>query len=385
MLKKSLPKTTEVLIVGAGPAGSTLAYELARMGIQVLLLDKAPFPRRKTCAGGISVRTLRSLLFDPGPVVERVISGISFTRKFEKSFVRRYAEPLIVTVHRESLDRFLAEKAAQMGADFLDGIQFLSLVQEDGRVQVQTSAGTCWAQVVIGADGGQSAVAKNIDLMGDALYFLAVHSEVPASLFPWVAPDLIHIDWGSLRRSYAYLFPKKDSLAMGAGGFKIPHLKIKKYQRAFGTTQWQKEENPPFSAAGFRLRLRRRQGLICQGRCLLLGEAAGLVDPFTGEGIFYAVRSAQLTAPLLSEAVRERRNSLQPCQETINRILMPEIEGSRVLRYIFNLRPSFFHHKIATSDRWWTAMAKILRGEKTFSEVIKRLGPLGSLLLKMAK
>ena len=385
MPKTSLPKTTQVLIVGAGPAGSTLAYELARLGIQVLLLDKAQFPRRKTCAGGVSMRTLRLLPFDLGPVVEKVIAGISFTKKFETSFVRRYAEPLLVTVRRESLDHFLADQARRMGADFLDGIQFLSCVQEDGKVRVQTSVGTCSAQLLIGADGGQSTVAKNMGLMADAPYFLAVHSEVPASLFPWAEPDLIHIDWGSLRRSYAYLFHKKDSLAMGAGGFRVSPLKIKNYQRAFGATQWQKEEHPPFSAAGFRLRLRGKRGLICQGRCLLLGEAAGLVDPFTGEGIFYAIRSAQLTAPLLGEAVKEGRISLQPCQEIINRILMPEIEGSRALRYIFNLRPSFFHDKIATSDRWWRAMAKILRGEITFSEVINRLGPLGSLLLKMAR
>ena len=385
MLKRSLPKTTEVLIVGAGPAGSTLAYELARLGIQVLLLDKAQFPRRKTCAGGLNMRTLRSLPFDLGPAVERVITGISFTRQFEKPFVRRYHEPLMVTVHRESLDHFLADKAAQVGADFLDGTQFLSFVREDGKVRVKTSAGICCAQLVIGADGGQSTMAKNMDLLREAPYFLAIHSEVPASLFPWAEPDLIQIDWGSLKRSYAYLFPKKDFLAMGAGGFKVSPPKIKKYQRAFGTTQWQKEENPPFSAAGFLLRLRQKRGLIYQGRCLLLGEAAGLIDPFTGEGIFYAVRSAQLTAPLLAEAVKEGRDSLQSCQEIINRILMPEIECSRVLRDVFNLRPSFFHRKIGTSDRWWTAMAKIFRGEKTFLDVINKLGPLGSLLLKMAR
>jgi geranylgeranyl reductase family protein len=385
MTKASLPKTTEVLIVGAGPAGSTLAYELARLGIQVLFLDKGKFPRRKTCAGGLNMRTLRSLPFDLGPVAERVITGISFTRHFEKTFVRRYHEPIMVTVRRESLDHFLVDKATRMGADFLDGTQFLSFIQEDGKIQVTTSAGTCWAQWVIGADGGQSVVAKNMDLMREVPYFLAIHSEVPTSLFPWVEPDLIHIDWGSLKRSYAYLFPKKDSLAMGAGGFKIPPPSIKNYQRAYGTTQWQKEEKPPFSAAGFLLPLRRQRGLIYQGRCLLLGEAAGLIDPFTGEGIFYAVRSAQLAAPLLAEAVKERRDSLQPCQETIDRILMPEIECSRLLRDIFNLCPSFFHRKIANSDRWWTAMAKILRGEKTFLDIINKLGPLGSLLLKMAR
>jgi len=172
---------------------------------------------------------------------------------------------------------------------------------------------------------------------------------------------------------------------MGAVGFKIPPPQIKNYQRAFGATQWQKEENPPFSAAGFLLPLRQKRRLIHQGRCLLLGDAAGLVDPFTGEGIFYAIRSAQLAAPLLAEAVKEGRDSLQACQESINRNLMPEIECSRLLREIFNLRPSFFHRKIATSDRWWVAMAQIMRGEKTFLDMKNKLGPLGNLLLRMAR
>lgn len=385
MIKNSLPKKTEVLIVGAGPAGSTLAYELARLGIEVLLLDKAKFPRGKTCAGGINVRTLRFLPFDLGPVVERVITGISFTRKLEKHFLRRYHEPLMVTVRREALDNFLTQKATQMGASFADGTQFLSLGQEDVNIQVETSAGTCCAQFVIGADGAQSIVAKNLDLMTEAPYILAIHSEVPTSLFPWGEPDLIHIDWGSLKRSYAYLLPRKDFFAMGAVGFKIPPPQIKNYQRAFGATQWQKEENPPFSAAGFLLPLRQKRRLIHQGRCLLLGDAAGLVDPFTGEGIFSAIRSAQLAAPLLAEAVKEGRDSLQSCQEAINRNLMPEIECSRLLREIFNLRPSFFHRKIATSDRWWVAMAQIMRGEKTFLDIKNKLGPLGNLLLRMAR
>ncbi|MDH4265631.1 MAG: geranylgeranyl reductase family protein [Deltaproteobacteria bacterium] len=385
MSKKSIPKKIEVLIVGAGPAGSTLAYELARLGIGVLLLDKANFPRGKTCAGGINVRTLRFLPFDLGPVVERVITGISFTRNLEKHFLRRYHEPLMVTVRREVLDNFLAQKAIQMGACFADGTQFFSLRQEGVNVQVETSAGACCAQFVIGADGAQSIVAMNLELMTTTPYMLAIHSEVPTSLFPWAEPDLIHLDWGSLKRSYAYLFPKKDFFAMGAGGFKIPPPQIKNYQRAFGYTKWQKEETPPYSAAGFLLPLRQKRSLIHQGRCLLLGDAAGLIDPFNGEGISYAIRGAQLAAPLLAEAVKERRDSLQSCQEAINRNLMPEIECSRLLREIFNLCPSFFHRKLANSDRWWVAMAKIMRGEKTLVDIKNKLGPLGSLLLRMAR
>jgi len=381
----SFPQRTEVLIVGAGPAGTTLAYHLARLGVDVLLLDKAKFPRQKTCAGGVNVRVLGLLPFDLEPVVERVISGVTITRHLEKPFLRRYPEPIMVTVRRDSFDHFLAQRAKETGALFLDGIQFLSLIPQNGHVQVETSAGICKAKFVIGADGPQSTVARRLGLLRETHYILTIHSEVPSYLLPWTEPDVIRIDWGSLKRSYAYLFPKRDFFSMGAGGFKIPPPAIKNYQRAFFATQWGKEEVPPFSAAGFILTLRRKRSPIHKGRCLLLGDAAGLLDPFTGEGIYSAVRSAQLAAPLVAEALKEKQESLSPCQETIDRELMPELECSRIFREIFNFSPSFFHQKIASSDRWWNAMAKILRGEKTFLDVKKHLGFLGSLLLRMAR
>ena len=385
MPPNSIPQKTEVLVIGAGPAGSTLAYELARSGVDVLLLDKAKFPRGKTCAGGINTRTLRLLPFDFGPVVERVISGIAFTRNLEEPFLRRHPEVLMVTVRRECFDNFLAMKAQQAGAQFFDQNQFLSLKEENDAVQVETSSGTCWAKFVLGADGAQSAVAKSLGLMNGASHLLTIHSEVPNSLIPWLEPDIIHIDWGSLKRGYAYLLPKKDSLSLGAGGFNVPTARVKNYQRAFLATRWQKEETLPFSAAGFMIPLRQKRGAIQKGRCLLVGDAAGLIDPFTGEGIHSAIRSAKLAVPVLVEALRKGRKSLQAYQEAIDLELMPELECSRFFREIFNLRPSYFHRKIACSDPWWNSMANILRGEKTFLDVKKKLGLLGSVLLRMAR
>jgi len=257
MTPRSIPEKTDILIVGAGPAGSTLAYQAARLGIDALLLDKAKFPRGKTCAGGINLRTLRLLPFDLGPVVEGVITGISFTRNFEGPILRRYPEPLMVTVRRENFDHFLVQQAQQAGAQFFDETQFLSLSQKGEGVQAVTSSGTCWTKFLVGADGAQSVVAKKLDLMREASHILAIHSEIPTSMFPWQDLDVIQIDWGSLRKSYAYLFPKKNFLSLGAGGFDIPSAKIKNYHGAFLAIRYQKEEAPPFSAACFLLPLRQ--------------------------------------------------------------------------------------------------------------------------------
>ena len=385
MIKNSLPLKTEILIIGAGPAGSTLAYQLARCGVDVVLLDKAKFPRGKTCGGGINVRTQKIIPFDISPVVEEVITGISFTCNFEEHFQRRYPEPLMVTVIRENFDHFLVKQAQEAGAKFFDGTPLLSLTPGDGSIEVETSGGICSAKYIIGADGAQSSVARKLGLMQEASHMLAMHSEVPTSLLPHWEQEVIHIDWGSLKRTYAYLFPKKNFLSVGAGGINIPIMKIKNYHRAFLATQWRKEEALPFSTAGFMVPLRQKRSPIQERRCLLLGDAAGLADSFCGEGIYYAIRSAQIAALVLQEALKNGWNALNPYQEAVDGELMPELECSRLFRGLFNLRPSFFHQKIAESDRWWNALAKIMRGEKTFLDVKKKLRLLGSVLLRMAR
>lgn len=384
-MKLSFPEKADVLVVGAGPAGSMLAYHLARAGLDVLLLDKAKFPRKKTCAGGLNFRTVRLLPFELGPVIERVVSGISFTRNLDDAFLRVYPEPLMVTVQRDCFDDFLVQKATEAGAKFFDSTPFESFLPGNNSIQVKTGSGSCRAKFVIGADGAFSPVAKALGLMKQAAQIIAVHSEIPSSLLSWTEPGIVHIDWGSLKRSYAYVFPKDSSLSVGAGGFGLPAANIKKYQRAFLATRWQKDGAFPFSTAGFILPLRTKREAIEKGRCLLLGDAAGLVDPFTGEGIYYAVRSAQIAAPVVAEAVKTGADSIKAYQEGIDRELMPELECSRLFREIFNLRPAFFHRKIAASDRWWNAMAKILRGEKTFLDVQRKLGRLGNLLLRMSR
>jgi len=373
------------LIVGAGPAGSTLAYELARLGVKVILIDKAQFPRRKTCGGGLNLRTVRLLPFDLSPIIENVISGIRFSRSLEHPFSRRYPGPFMVTVSREKLDHFLVRKAEKAGALFSDRNSFRSVVPHNDSLQVTTSSGTFTTKFLVGTDGANGAVARKAGIPLLTSHILAVHSEVPVSLLPEQDPEMICIDWGSLRRGYAYLFPKNSHFSMGAGASGLSSQKIKDYQRAFWAVLWQREDPPPFSTAGFFLPLRRRRSPIHRGRCLLLGDAAGLVDPFTGEGIFSGVKSAQMAAPYLADFLKKGFSSFQPVQDEIDHTLMPELECSRLFREIFMSRPSFFHRKLKEGDRWWNAMIGILRGGRSNLELKNKLGILGELLLRLAR
>ena len=110
----------DVIIVGAGPSGATLAYELAKRGIGVIVLEKEIFPRYKCCAGGITHKVLNLLDFDISEAIEETIYDIRFLYKLEKSYLGHYDKPLLYTVTRDAFDNLLVERAQQYGARFLD-------------------------------------------------------------------------------------------------------------------------------------------------------------------------------------------------------------------------------------------------------------------------
>ena len=128
----------DVLVVGAGPAGSSTAIHLARGGARVLLADKARFPRDKPCGGGLTGRALKRIPADPSPVVERDVDRFELRLRYGSSFARSHDEPLIRMTQRRHLDAFLAEQAVGAGADFRDGARVeVTALDSDG---VRTSS-----------------------------------------------------------------------------------------------------------------------------------------------------------------------------------------------------------------------------------------------------
>jgi len=112
-------KTYDVAIVGAGPAGSSLAYRLAGEGFDVVLIDKEPFPRKKICAGGLPPKVLKFLPCNISPVVQNEVFQVNISHELRDELVRSYEKVLIYTVNRERFDEFLVRQAEVAGADFL--------------------------------------------------------------------------------------------------------------------------------------------------------------------------------------------------------------------------------------------------------------------------
>ncbi|MBS3917612.1 MAG: NAD(P)/FAD-dependent oxidoreductase, partial [Deltaproteobacteria bacterium] len=214
----------DVIVVGAGPGGSTAARFCARSGLKTLLVEKEKFPRYKPCGGCLSLKTVHLLDFDLTPVIENDIWGAKFSYCLKEPFFIELKEPIAFMVMRDRFDQFLKEKALEEGAEILEGEKVVK-VQEKGKgIEVELAGGEKFhSHYLIGADGAESIVARSISLSshGNDGNGIAIQSEIPfdSSIpFPETEHRFAHLDFGSIPNGYGWVFPKKEWLSIGIGG-----------------------------------------------------------------------------------------------------------------------------------------------------------------------
>lgn len=348
------------------------AYELARAGRRVALIEKKALPRHKVCAGGLTARVLRLLPFDVSPVIDASVNTLRLTLRHRPqwSFQRSYPEPFAHMVMRYRFDGFLVEKAHAAGADVSDGVAVEGVREEGKWVVVQAAGAELAARAVVGADGALSTVARSVGLMRDASKIGAVEAEVevPAQLLgayrSSVALEL------NGHGGYGWVFPKRQHLSVGlevANRSQGARAELMAYLSRMGL------DGLAEKTQGYILRFRRPGSPIARGRVLLVGEAAGLVDVFTGEGIYYALWSGRLAGQWLARALGHEDIDSQGYQAMIDRELMSELKHGRVFFYLYRLWPTLFFLAMRWSDRFWQAFCRLQLGELTYGAVRKRL------------
>ena len=287
----------DALVVGAGPAGSATAIHLARSGASVLLLDRARFPRDKACGGGVTGRALRQVPCDIAPVVERVVHNFELRLHHHRSFRRTSAEPLIVMTQRRRLDAYLAEQAVAAGARFRDGTRVEHIaVGEDG-VSVTIGSECVTADILVGADGANGIVAKAAGLGAGIERGIALEGNVPWALLDeerFASTAVIEI--GAPAGGYGWLFPKGDHANLGVGGWASEGPNLRDHLARLASA-YSVDPAAITELRGHRLPMRRiGVSTPASQRVVLVGDAAGLVDPLSGDGMYEAFVSARLAA-----------------------------------------------------------------------------------------
>jgi geranylgeranyl reductase family protein len=383
----------DVIVCGAGPAGSTAALVLAEGGLKVALLEKHTLPRHKTCGGGVPMTAsnyIRDLV--PEAFVEADVRLMRHTWQFSDPHLAPInppgasAELSLWMVQRSVFDNALAQKAVAAGAVLFAGHTLQQITVEAGGLSLTGQARDASApfqlttRYLIGADGANGVTARLAGLAQERDLAIAMEVEHPydwENRHPDLRPDAIHLEYGAVPNGYAWIFPKGDHINVGAGFFNANRqgqggesartlLKqvICRYMDLFEVPY--QPEALKYYAHPLPLWNGKQRVSTSDHRILLAGDAAGLINPLFGDGILPAIRSGRIAAECLladhpeEYAARIRQTFDESYQAALN------------LSRLFYKWPHLFYKHGVKRDGATAIAARLLAGELAFPEIAGR-------------
>lgn len=363
----------DIVILGAGPAGTAAAVTARRAGLSVALIDKARFPRHKLCGGLITGRCtghMRAVFgLEPEPALFDTCRDFEFHMR-GAALGRLDDVPPAHLIVRRDFDSLLFSRALAAGAADFSGHRVALLETEQNRVRLR--GGTVLGYgCLIGADGVQSLVARR--LFGapfePARIGFALEIEDPATPGPG-AP--IRIDFAAAEWGYGWAFPKRGGTTIGLGGLHRlnPDMqaRLAAWLDTLGAGRGAAVKGHFLPFGGYRDRPGR-------GNVLLAGDAAGFVDPLTGEGIGHAIHSGALAAGAAAAALAaEGPHGALARYTRSTRPIRRALRAARLLRPMIFARPlaPFFAASFAASHRLRHDYMRLLAGEVEYGEILAR-------------
>lgn len=360
----------DVIVVGAGPAGSSAARVAAEKGARVLLVDRAHFPRYKTCGGGLIGVSLEYLPRSVSATIEQQVTSVRFTLRGRSANTHRARTPFLGLVQRDVFDQALVDAAVAAGVEFRDGVGVKGIADDGAVVTVSTSAGDLRAPVVIGADGAGGRIGRYVGVTPGGVDLALEHEIIrPADGREW--DDRVYLDWGRDAGSYAWMFPKTESLTVGViqkrGAPDQTRAYLDRYVGELGLT-----DATVTRSSGHLAQWRTPDSPLQRGNVIVVGDAAALLDPFTREGISYALRSgswageAAATGNLVGYVAR------------VEKELAPDIAAGATLLRLFERRPNLVHAGLSYTVVGARIFIRVCRGRVTLAELYR--SPVARLL-----
>jgi len=373
--------TYDVAVIGSGPAGASAALPLATAGARVALIEKAGLPRYKTCGGGVVRRAIRLLPVD----VEGAIQRQCHTAELNVldaglHFLTRRTEPIVSMTMRSEFDFSVVAAAKAAGAEIRENSEVVDVVADGESVKLETTKGTIRARFVVAADGATGMLARKAGPRDGRQLIPALECEVSVSDHDLERfSQTARFDFGVVPFGYAWVFPKRSHLSIGVLTMRRAPVNLNdmfaRYLHLIGIEQTQNIERH-----GFLIPVRPRRGPLVDRRIILTGDAAGLADPVTGEGITFAIQSAQMAAQALVGADFKESRVAEAYQTELAKSILPELRIGRLLaRALYdspNLQRWLFQHY---GQRFSEAVTDVIMGDKTYRGILSN--PLSYLKL----
>jgi len=327
----------EVIIVGAGPSGSTTAYLLSKFGFKVLLIDKSKFPRQKLCGGLLTFKTyqlVKRIFSLSSSEFNKLISFSSKTFKLyykDKLIFKGESEKPFYFVERDKYDLFFLEKAKQQGAKVVEGEHVVNFKPSSNEI-ITSSQKRYKAKFIISADGVNSVIRENLPIFDGQKWKkdLGIAMEVFVNNLDIKEP---RIYLGVVDIGYGWVFPNRNKAIVGLGGLMKNERenfveKFRSFVSKFGLKSSREIKGHLVPYGNFIEK-------PVFGNTLLVGDAAGFTNPLTGEGIFYAHKSGELAAWSIYFHLKENQNLEKVYRKLLRKYLLRRLKYAKKVRKIF--------------------------------------------------
>lgn len=339
----------DVLVVGAGPAGSTAARTLALGGARVRLLERGRFPRNKPCGGGITARALRRFPYlesGLGRIPTHRVSRLYLEGPSGNGVVLASPEPAVVLIRRLDFDAMLARLAQEAGAEVIEDAWVSQAHADAEGVRVVTRDGRAFdAGYLVAADGVNGIVTRRLGMhagWNPSSLALDMMEETPNRELRTLSPETLWVSYGAGGADgYGYIFPKCDHINVGIGcllsslrtsGDRKPYEMQQQFVsglRARGVVEGESSRahfTPCHIPVGGPI------SCTARGRVLVVGDAGGFVNAYTAEGIYYAMVSGELAGGAILQDGRAAARYLRAWRSEIGAELRDSV---LIQRYLF--------------------------------------------------
>ena len=347
----------DVVVVGAGPAGASTVLELVRTSnMRILIIDKSVLPRQKPCGGAMPSSVEGLLNLNLSHVIENRTKKIKLYHNYEDEMIKENRDaPLLV--NRQKFDRFILEEAEKISSgmlDIWDNCMLDMFIQNETDIDVYIRGKQCIkTRYLIGADGALGRVASQAGLMKKRKFAPSLDAEIVVEeKYYALCKDTMVMNYFCLPHGYGWIFPKgQNRFSCGVATWGKP-VNLQKELEDFIVQSLDQKEIEEIVVKGHPIPIYQGNKEISNQSVLLVGDAAGLVDPVTGEGIRFAIQSGKIAAMCIVETEQKfgtaddsvSRLYQKKIDETIGKVLKEKL---RFVSLAFKHHPKMFYQAFA--------------------------------------